>query len=314
MSNRQHGIRQSTFNITAIIGAVGVFLAPGVASAACPGQYATASCSAQSSYEVCESINEIWRCKPDVSSTGQGVSAYLVWDPVNLEYSSYGTADNGTDFCCTLSNTAGLEEVHLYGSDQSDTLLALSDPANGMNADAYGASMVKGRVFGGNGDDEIHGSDVSSSTYSEHLHGEAGADIILGNGGDDLLIGGTQADYMDGGDGADDLVGEAGPDVMLGGAGDDVLNGGRGSDSMNGDSGSDHLLGDEGNDFLCGGGYTGIPDAFDGGDGPDQICGQAGGLETGTGGPKSDKCYDVTILVDSCSTTLTYDQCLNNCP
>jgi Ca2+-binding RTX toxin-like protein len=107
-------------------------------------------------------------------------------------------------------------------------------------------------MYGGSGNDIIHGEDDS-----DFLHGDAGIDEIYGGTGDDFLFGEGGDDILDGGQDADQLRGGDGNDQLFGGAGDDVLLGGdgelqQGDDTLTGGSGSDrfYFWTDAGNDVV----------------------------------------------------------------
>ena len=74
------------------------------------------------------------------------------------------------------------------------------------------------RVFGGQGNDIIHGSDVDNE-----LVGAPGNDEVHGHAGDDTIYGGP---------GIDKLFGGAGNDLLSGGANDDTIDGGTGFDTI----------------------------------------------------------------------------------
>ncbi len=84
--------------------------------------------------------------------------------------------------------------------------------------DSLGVDNSAGGVFmyGGYGNDEIHGTDES-----DHLSGGPGNDIIYGYGG---------GDYIEGGEGNDTLYGGDGDDVLVGGPGADYFDCGEGYD------------------------------------------------------------------------------------
>lgn len=295
--------------------AIGMALNASAAQAACPASHSSYSCTTSSgSFNVCDRVGNVWICdllRTNGSSRGTG---YAVWDATNSEYTAWGTAANGRGFCCTLTDTTGLEEVALSGTHQADTL-GFYDATSGMQLDAYSATLLKTRLYGQRGDDTMRGSDVDSSAYSEFLYGDKGYDTIEGGLGDDSLYGGIGNDTMDGGDGDDFMMGDEGADWMVGGNDNDIMNGADGPDDLNGDNGTDHLIGENNADLLCGGGYSATPDAFDGGDGGDEICGQSGGQETGNAGLGTNYCWDNgTIQVTLCTVPLSESYCNSACP
>lgn len=144
--------------------------------------------------------------------------------------------------------------------------------------------------------------------------------IDAGNG-DDTIVDGAAADNLSAGDGFDTLTSVSGADVQHGGNGDDVLSGGSGAEQLFGEAGRDVLSGGAGNDDIQGGAgideasYAGTPqavkvslddvandgridiaeadnvhsdvEALRGGDGSDQLNGNAGD-NTLRGGPGAD--------------------------
>ena len=295
------------------VGAI-ILSSVGSAEAACPSSYATASCKAGGTANICARIGTSFNCNLAQNATNVSGTGYLVWDSVNSEYSAYGVDGDGDNFCCTLSNTTDLAELILSGTTKGDTTLSFYDSSTGYSANAYGTTLVNARIFGGGGDDEIYGPDVSSSLLKVILAGEEGNDEIYGSPGNDIILGGPGGDNLWGLDGNDEMIGEGGNDIILGGPGGDNINGGSGQDSLNGDEGTDTIIGGVSNDVLCGGGYTTLADSFDGMDGSDDICGTAGGQEVGTAGAGIDRCYDTSSLVDSCESALTAATCAAICP
>ena len=306
------GLRSVVGQLLAV-GAI-ILSSVGSAEAACPGTYATASCKAGGARNVCARIGTSFNCNlAQNANTTSGVG-YLVWDTAFSEYSAYGVDGDGDNFCCTLANTTDLAELILSGTSQSDSTLSFYDSSTGNSANAYGASIVTARIFGGNGDDTLYGPDLSSSWLKIILAGESDDDEIFGSTGNDIILGGPGNDTLWGLEGNDEMIGEGGSDIILGGPGNDTINGGPGGDTINGDEDTDNIVGGIGGDVLCGGGYTTLADSFDGMDGSDDICGTSSGLEVGTAGAGNDRCYDVTSLVDSCDTTLSAAYCSAICP
>ena len=102
--------------------------------------------------------------------------------------------------------------------------------------------------------DKYHGiENLTGSTFSDTLGGNAGNNRLNGSGGSDLLGGLAGADTLNGGKGADTLNGGSGKDILNGGTGADTLNGGKGADILNGGGGNDRLVGGKGADTLVGG-------------------------------------------------------------
>ncbi|MBK8160311.1 MAG: hypothetical protein IPK59_16580 [Rhodospirillaceae bacterium] len=79
-------------------------------------------------------------------------------------------------------------------------------------------------MYGGDGNDTIHGGADSDYLYGENSDGSGqGDDIIHGDGGNDIIGGGDGNDTITGDDGNDQINGGAGSDHMSGGAGGDVF-------------------------------------------------------------------------------------------
>ena len=174
----------------------------------------------------------------------------------------------------------------LFGGDGRDTLNG-GEGDDGLISGGGGGTMIGGNgndviiadidasansIFGGNGDDKLHGW-----SGRDMLSGGNGKDYITGGDLDDRLFGGAGDDYMFGNDGNDRLIGGDGIDLLAGidgndyldsGAGMDHLNGGIGNDTLIGGSGNDFFIGDDGNDLLFGGTGT---DTLGGGAGVDQF-------------------------------------------
>ena len=138
-------------------------------------------------------------------------------------------------------------------------------------------------MYGGGGDDDLHGGEPSSGVLGHVLFGDAGDDVLAagskggqmeGGQGDDTIIGGTgfdEADYWHAPDGVrvdlaltgpQDTRGAghdtlAGVEALEGSEHDDVLKGhdeanalfgGAGDDVLDGRGGADGLYGDDGAD------------------------------------------------------------------
>lgn len=296
--------------------AVGVIILSsiGSAEAACPASYATASCKAGGAANICARIGTSFNCNLAQNASNASGTGYLVWDSANSEYSAYGVDGDGNNFCCTLSNTTDLAELILSGTTKGDTSLSFNDASTGYSANAYGTSLVSARIFGGGGDDEIYGPDVSNALLKVILAGEEGNDTIYGSPGNDIILGGPGGDTLWGLEGNDEMIGEGGNDIILGGPGGDTINGGSGHDTLNGDEDTDNMVGGIGNDVLCGGGYSLLADSFDGMDGSDDVCGTSSGSEVGTAGAGIDRCFDSSSLVDSCESALSAATCSSICP
>ncbi len=108
----------------------------------------------------------------------------------------------------------------IFGAQGDDGLFATSGPFERDRVDTAG-----GRIFGGLGNDLIHGSD-----RWDRIQGGPGEDIIFGYGGRDWIRGGADADDISGGGNIDNLHGGNGDDrIAIAGA--DIVRGGAGSDT-----------------------------------------------------------------------------------
>jgi Ca2+-binding RTX toxin-like protein len=143
-------------------------------------------------------------------------------------------------------------------------------------------------TFGAGIDTLVNFENLTGSSFSDRLIGNAGNNIIEGGGGNDYLDGGAGIDtasYASAGAGVsvslgvtvaqnttgagidtlvnfenltgskynDRLSGNALNNVIDGGAGDDWLDGGAGNDTLIGGAGSDALIGGDGSDLIIGG-------------------------------------------------------------
>lgn len=95
---------------------------------------------------------------------------------------------------------------------------------------------VSAEIFGGNGNDKIHGARLRNWVY--------------GQAGDDMLCGGAESDVLRGGSGNDHLLGLAGLDEIFGDEGWNKLCGGLGDDELNCFPGQDRIIGHAGRDRI----------------------------------------------------------------
>ncbi|WP_169833506.1 calcium-binding protein [Methylobrevis pamukkalensis] len=126
----------------------------------------------------------------------------------------------------------------LVGSSRDDILYALPERFD-EDLSAYVFVSGQSAVYGGSGDDVIHGSLVG-----DELFGSKGNDIIYGDSdrSGDTAGEGSTADDIRGGSGDDIIHGGGGNDDIRGGSGDDVIAGGLGADGLNGGSGADRFV------------------------------------------------------------------------
>ena len=108
----------------------------------------------------------------------------------------------------------------LFGAQGNDELFASSGPSESQRTDSRGA-----RIFGGIGDDRIHGSDrwdrMQGGPGNDQLFGYEGRDWLRAGPGNDLLDGGLGVDDQHGGNGRDDIR-TSRDDIVRGGAGLDL--------------------------------------------------------------------------------------------
>ena len=93
---------------------------------------------------------------------------------------------------------------------------------------------------------------VRGSRFADRIHGNELANDLFGNAGNDWLFG------------------YDGLDMLNGGIGDDILRGGNARDQLFGELGRDQLFGEAGNDRLEGG-FDGLVDVLNGGEGKDEF-------------------------------------------
>jgi len=130
-----------------------------------------------------------------ISDGGQGVVA-------NLQAGTYtndGKGDSGTI----------LNIENLYGSLHGGDDIIGSDKANTIYL------LGGGTVRGGDGDDILSGSIVSSLPGSVTLYGENGNDKLIGSNKNDILIGGAGNDVLEGGEGDDTYIFAAGDGIDI---------------------------------------------------------------------------------------------------
>ncbi|MDO8213229.1 hypothetical protein [Conexibacter sp. CPCC 206217] len=242
----------------------------------------------------------------------------------------------GLDLALTLSAADGDDEVRaigfrrpvLFGGDGADTLAAIGDGSqlDGGSGDdtllgSAGFDIVDGgpgadRIDGGAGDDQLSGDGVSGVSVptappaapamtsasgsapaaplsSDRIEGGPGRDTVeydrsagvtvdlrAGSGGapgeGDVLSG---IESASGGGGSDVLIGDDGPNGLSGGSGgDDVIDGRGGDDTLSGSGPSARVVGGDGDDQIYG--DAGEVDA---GRGDDRIADATGRVQCGDG-------------------------------
>jgi Ca2+-binding RTX toxin-like protein len=183
---------------------------------------------------------------------------------------------------------AGTGADNVYGGAGDDTFLVGVDAtlaadnfdggagvdtiqATANNVTMYIGAMVDIEVISSGG---FTGVTVAGTTGADTLDftGKtfSGSVVVNGLAGNDTIIGGSGVDTLRGGDGNDAISGASGADLLYGDAGADTLNGGDGADILDGGTEIDSLFGGAGDDVLIAGRFAGT-DAFDGGDGFDEV-------------------------------------------
>ncbi len=262
-----------------------------------------------------EGLNdEEWTCYPGSPGTGTEPVIYVVTDydgsgyDNGVDFSAYGTAGDGTKFCCAFEDDDDeITHVIVRGSEGDESKIAFYD-AGAYLTNHRNSVDLRGQIFGLGGDDWIDGSASSSSDYYEDLYGGDGADQIYSKGADTSIWGGAGDDILEGSGGDDIIHGEDGDDAIKGGAGTDTIKGGLGDDLIRGDtlttsSDADWLYGGPGNDSIYGfggddhiwgdraEGSSGGNDTIRGMDGDDTIYGDSPsgvGIDKISGGPGDD--------------------------
>ncbi len=110
----------------------------------------------------------------------------------------------------------------IFGAQGSDVIYAADGASSATRQDVRGA-----RMFGGAGDDTIHGSN-----RWDRMQGGSGNDVLFGYEGRDWMRAGADNDRVNGGPGIDDLHGGNGRDTIELTA-NDVVRGGAGLDQCN---------------------------------------------------------------------------------
>jgi Ca2+-binding RTX toxin-like protein len=175
----------------------------------------------------------------------------------------YGGAGDDT-FLVGVDATLGVDNFD--GGAGVDTI-----QASAANVTMYVGAMVDIEVISSGG---FTGVTVAGSSVADTMDftGKtfSGSVVVNGLAGNDTIIGGSGVDTLRGGDGNDAISGAAGNDLLYGDAGADTLNGGDGNDTLDGGTEVDSLFGGAGDDILISNRNNGT-DAFDGGDGFDEV-------------------------------------------
>ena len=201
-----------------------------------------------------------------------------------------------------IQNLTGSAHMDMLKGDMNDNVLM------GMGGDDWDdqetTDVVEGGLFGGAGQDELHGGDgndwldasgrgetAGDITDNDGVAGDNTANLIMGGKGNDMLIGGAGHDRdeidlngpdnssgLADGDTSDDnaTITEGG---LFGGAGNDTLNGGDGADVIMGEAGDDTIIYDAADNptsavdgiTIDDNEFTGVVDSVDGGTGTDTL-------------------------------------------
>ncbi len=269
----------------------------------------------------------LWDCFTAVAGETlgpPGATTYTVYDAAGAisgtadSYVTYGVESLGNAFCCSVAS-GGVNDIFVHSGLDGDTL-SLQDTALGLELQEGSLGILQARASGGDGNDDIFGSDYAGAAYSEDLSGNNNVDYIEAHAGDDDISLGNSVDECDAGDGADLVDGGLGFDKIEAGTGDDTVVGGDGSDTVNGDAGLDDINGGLARDFLSGdddadivwggalndamcgdassGGFADVD--LDGGTGNDTIWGDDA-ADAGTGGAGTNICGGGAPFITLCA-------------
>lgn len=179
------------------------------------------------------------------SGTTNSAGATLTAVTIGTQIEIWGTdADGVNQFCCPMPIEPHL---YVYGGAHNDQI---DMNYNGGTLEHLGATVA--HIYGYAGDDLLSGSDNGSAGVdwiyggngNDTIHGLYGADYLYGEDGVDTMYGGDGADYMSGGNDHDIMAGEGGDDAMDGDGDIDFMAGGNGDDDMDGGNGGDVMCGD----------------------------------------------------------------------
>ncbi len=306
-------------NWRAIVGAVFVAsLSSSAFAATCPNTLTDDYCDTDGSDgatldDICHVFGSTYDCVLDRVSSSTGAEVWAVTDTLNSLFMVFGYDGGEDEFCCTVSTT-GVSKVWVHGTEYDDTIDFTYDT---YNLEPDGSALL-GVCEGAAGEDAIQGSDSTSASYSDMLHGGSGVDTIYGGDGDDIITGDGARDDIWGEGGDDDISGGEGNDNISGGDGDDIIRGNSDDDQIQGGDGADALFGGTGIDVMCGDddGGSSAPDQLFGGPGTDKLWGPAdtcsvGYYNQGSGGTESDECDNCSSPgylwtgTNACETVLT---------
>lgn len=233
---------------------------------ACDSAYDTGTSCSSGGTAICAGDGSgNWTCNLDDGGTS-GAQVWAVYSTELCEdkdYCVWGTTTSSTAFCCRFDISGS--SLTINGSEYGDVFnYDYTTSPWDLSLEDYGGGAFYAITYGGEGEDEIYGSNENYYQFFEYLHG----------GDDDDLIEGDQ--------GNDWIWGDDGYDALGAGGGNDAVSGGGGNDIIYGDDGDDVLCGDDNADTISGGSQT---DLIWGGTGTDTMDGQ-----NPTGGSESDQC------------------------
>lgn len=220
---------------------------------------------------------DLWVCDLAVPGDSDEASINVTDDSGGMEI--YGTAGNGSEFCCHQGPNLTVE-MRIFGTSNDDDLFVHDGTASkDFQCDEVEGEYCNIKIYGREGADTIETSGITSPDVTWYVYGNDGNDIITcnspaSNSTQCNLHGGDDDDTITGADGDDPaLSGGAGNDTINGGDGDDLILGGDGTDTLNGGDGIDTIKGGDGADAICG---SAGADMLWGGLGADEICGGSG--------------------------------------
>ncbi len=255
-------------NSLCVLSALALGLVSTTAQAVCPTtptDYDSEDCSVnEGATTVCTQTASTFTC--DFSGAG-GASTLVLVSSYDATYfiEAWGNWD-GEDFCCHTTGGWTGDNVIVNGSAYGDSLALSSASWGYLEYDTGDPNdpLISVEVWGGNGNDTIHGSSETQVVYYEELYGEGGQDTIHGHEGADYISGGLHGDTLNGNAGDDTMYGNEGDDIMAGGDGEDSMYGNGGVDYMGGGNNDDLIDGGEGGDVMCGDGEDNKDVIYDG--------------------------------------------------
>ena len=161
----------------------------------------------------------------------QGAGAQTAWTCNGLAATLVGTP--GPD---TLRGTAGVDVI--VGREGNDVITGLGGD------DIVCAGKGDDTIFGGDGFDIIFAAQGNDTIYAADgsttaTRADSKGARMFGGAGNDIIHGSNKWDRMQGGLGVDTLFGYEGRDWMRAGAGNDTVDGGAAIDDLHGGNGAD---------------------------------------------------------------------------